>query len=706
MTIVYRRGTPQLEFAVAKLDVALRQLGRSPTHRDLASLSETADILIISDTSEVIYLRGLAGRASLDSIQEEGFQILRLSQNNQPVLCVVASDETGSMYGLLDLAEQIQISGSLSGVKEKRSNPHLSFRAIKFNLPWSAYRGSENEAMNLHMETARDLRFWERFLDMMAENHFNVLSLWNLHPFPYMIRAKNFPEATPFSDKELAGWQRFWRQLFEMAKNRGIDTYLVNWNIVVSPEMAKAHGVKERNDTSAIVRRYTRESVTQVINEYENLTGLGVTLADWMNNFEGEGKMTPKEREDWIEGTFIEGIKRADRPARFIHRSVLAGSPIEMRRVISSADFPDPVWVPIKFNWSHGHSTPRLSISHEYHSGEIDERFWTPRPKNYHIAWTVRNEDFFILRWGQPEFIRRHIARNNKEYVKGYIIGSEDYIPAKDYSHEKPSEHVTWDYAFEKQWLFYKTWGRLLYNPDTPDRVFEAAFSQRYGESVGETLLRAYKLASRMPLRLASFYRATWDFTLYSEGFLAPARSGGLFDEVSPFISVDELIEHETLDSTYLSIPDYISAQLEGEKIISSSLTPLELADSLEQDGEAALELVKGLTAEAERNLETLACEIADVQAWAQLSRYFAEKLRGGVALETFRRTGRAREKEKAVSHLERAADRWDAVVSVTEPHYHAIPTVELDEQQFSWANFQDQVRRDIQIARRAKPEK
>ncbi|MHC4682603.1 MAG: hypothetical protein ACYTEK_28465, partial [Planctomycetota bacterium] len=342
-----------------------------------------------------IFLPGPALESAVSPrIEPEGFQIARKRSTNKTVVCVIGRDETGAMYGTLDLAEQIRTAKGLKNIEKKLSNPRFEFRAIKFNLPWSSYRPEANPAMNLHTQTCRDLNFWQRFLDMMAENRFNVLSLWNLHPFTYMIRPKGFGEACPFSDKELARWQRFWRRLFRMAKERGIETYVVNWNIVVSPEFAKAHGLKERNDTSDIVRRYTRQCVRQVIDEYDELTGLGVTLADWMNN------MTPKEREDWIQDTFVERMKQARRPAKFIHRSVLAGSPVEMRRVIDQANFPDPVWVEVKFNWSHGHSTPTLAITHDYSSGQIDERFWKPAPENYRIAWMIRNEDFFVLKRG------------------------------------------------------------------------------------------------------------------------------------------------------------------------------------------------------------------------------------------------------------------------------------------------------------------
>ena len=87
-------------------------------------------------------------------------------------------------------------------------------------------------------------------------------------------------------------------------------------------------------------------------------------------------------------------------------------------------------------------------------------------------------------------------------------------------------------------------WGRLLYDPVTPDSVFASAFNNRYHIKSGNDLFEAYTAASQMPLDLASFYRATWDYTLYSEGFLAPYASGGMHDTVSSFISIEELIDH------------------------------------------------------------------------------------------------------------------------------------------------------------------
>jgi hypothetical protein len=701
VSIAYRKDCTQLNFAVSKLAETLSKVNETPLLYDLSDISDK-NIIFVTNAPEAIFLPGVFMEKLIDpKVKHEGFQIVKIISGNKVIICVIAPDERGAMYGTLDLTEQMQMKNSLREVEEKVINPHFEFRAIKFNLPWSSYRPNENPAMNLHTQTCRDLNFWRQFLDMMAENRFNVLSLWNLHPFTYMIRPENFPEACPFSDRELAQWRRFWRRLFSMAKERGIGTYVVNWNIVVSPEFAKAHGARERNDKSEIVREYTRQCVTQVVDEYDDLTGLGVTLADWMND------MTPKEREDWIQDTFVKGMKLAKRPAKFIHRSVLAGSPVEMRRVIDEASFPDPVWVEVKFNWSHGHSTPRLAITHDYSTGQIDERFWKPKPSNYQIVWMIRNEDFFILRWGEADFIRRHIAINSRDYVGGYFVGSEGYIPAKDYSH-KQNDHVTWRYAFEKQWLFYKLWGRLLFDPNTPDAVFSADFDRRYGSNIGERLFEAYALASRMPLRLASFHRATWDYTLYSEGFLAPAQTG-FDDKISPFISIDELINHKTLDPEYMSIPDYVELMIDNKKIDDALLTPSKLADDLENDGNRALKLVEDLQHSSRQNAHTLNCEIADVQAWAYLSLYFADKLRAGIALETFRKINAGEQKAKAVQLLENAAQHWKKTVEVTQQHYHPVPAVQLSRLKekhkavFSWQQYSNQVKRDIQIVKAEK---
>jgi hypothetical protein len=629
------------------------------------------------------------------------------------LIAVLGGDNRGMIYGAFALAEAVRNGTPLANVKATEQKPNLEFRAIKHNLPWETYRPSS--ALDQHIPTARDLKYWEAFLDMMVENRFNAISLWNLHPFTFMVQPKSFPEASPWSGREFGEWQHLYREIFRMAKERGLDTYIVFWSIFVSRELAEAHGVAKQNfyphyfvrgDTSEIVRRYLRESVKQVLEEYPDLDGIGVSHG------EGMAGMTPLERQQWVDDVLIAGALQADRsrPVKLIHRvpfsSGLSSDPGASKTVEQvtraaierlAGRFEGPIWVEVKFNWSHGHSTPKLV---KVHGGELGDTYFAPKPTGYKITWQVRNEDFFALRWGVPSFIRRHIALNGgADYVGGYFVGSETYIPALDYF-TAVKEPVDWKWAFERQWLFYKLWGRLLYDPSTPDAEFEAEFSRRYGPKAGK-LLQAYSLASATQLRLASLYDSTWDFTLYSEGFLA------LQGEQTKYISVERLISQPTMDPDYVSVSEYTQTRLAGGSF-SGRITPPALAGLLERDNREALRLVNDIDPAGNASLMY---EVADVRTWANLGLHLAEKLKGAAALQTYRLKGGEDNKRAAVGHLQRALSYWDEVVKITRPiyrdmrltHYNHNSFDANDKNLFHWALIRDEVANDIEIAQGAR---
>jgi hypothetical protein len=630
------------------------------------------------------------------------------------VLRISGGDARGLVYGAMEAREQVLNGIPPHELKGHAATPRLAFRGIKLNTPWDSYRPSS--ALDQHTATMRDSKFWEDYLDMMVENRFNVFTLWTMHPFTYMIRPKNFPEASKWSDGEFAEWQRLHREIFRLAKERGLDTYVVFWSIFVSEEFAKAHNPASRNfyphyyvdgDTTPVTKRYLRESVTQMLLEYPDLDGIG------LSHGEGMAGMTPLQRQQFVDEVYIAGAleARKSRPVKLIHRvpfsSGLSSGPgvsTDVEKITREAmerlgdRFTGPIWVEMKFNWSHGHSTPKLI---KVHGGKLGDTYFSPPPANYKVVWQVRNEDFFALRWGDARFVREHIRLNGTaDHVGGYFVGSETYIPALDYF-TAVEQRVDWRWAFQRQWLFYKLWGRLLHDPATPDEVFEAEFTRRYGRS-GELLLRAYALASRTPLTLARIYDFRWDFTLYSEGFLA------LQGEITRYIGVDALIKSPTLDPDYISIADYAGRKQTKKSFARSALTPLETAAMLEENSREAIDLVEDI--ETARNA-SLMYEVADVRTWSYLGLHLAEKLRGAVALETYRVSGGERHKRAAVEHLSRALAHWDEVIRITRPIYKDMRLTHFNHNSFDanpnnlfhWALVRDEVARDVEVARTAK---
>lgn len=575
----------RLRFALGKLESALQQRGDAMKRRPLDGATAQPDVVVL-----------IADGAAL-SPGPEGFSLAR-------------RDERGAMYGVLDVAEQIRAGTPWNQIQERTVKAQFEFRALKFNLPWSAYRTSP--ALEQHQATCKDLRYWEAFLDMMAENRFNVLSLWSLHPYTYMIRPKNFPEACPFNDAELAEWKKLWSGIFAMAKERGIETYLLNWNIFVSPEFSRAHNaapwsaslshIGKESETNALVTRYTREVVTQVLDEYPDL--------------------------------FI------------------------------------------------------------VHGGKLSDAYWNPPPTRHKVVWTMRSEDLFILRWGQPDFVREFIQRQGaKDYVGGAIIGSECYIPALDYM-TKEGPHKTWRWAFERQWLFYTVWGRLLYEGATPDRVFVALLEERFGAGLGEELLQAWKLASQVPLHFASFHRGTWDGSLYTEGFSSWIDRD---DGARTFFGIDAFINHPVLDTKrYVNIADFVKA---GGVAEPGKLTPLALAAQLDRDGAEALRRVAGIRARTTPS-PTLECELADIEAWVAYGSYFAEKLRAGVAFATARAKNDAKQQAVAISALERALAHWKRLAELGGT-FNRLPVPSNSKEPLSWTSLTPVVERDIEMSRK-----
>ena len=626
---------------------------------------------------------------------------------------ITGGDGRGLVYGALAVREQLRNRQPLTKLPTGVQKPALAFRGIKFNTPWDTYRPSS--ALDQHVDTVRDLKFWEAFHDMMVENRFTAISLWTMHPFTYMVRPKNFPEAGKWTDAEFAEWQRLYREVFRMAKERGLDTYVVFWSIFVSEEFSKAHGVARQNfyphyyvdgDTSEVTKRYLRESVTQMLEEYPDLDGIGVSHG------EGMGGMTPLQRQQFVDEVYVAGALAAKRatPVKLIHRvpfsSGLSSGPgvsADVEKITRAAmeklgtRFEGPIWVEMKFNWSHGHSTPKLV---KVHGGKLGDTYFDPLPSNYRVVWQVRNEDFFALRWGVPDFIRQHIALNGHQpHVGGYFVGSETYIPALDYFTASP-DPVDWKYAFERQWLFYKLWGRLLFDPATPDMVFESEFTRRYGKGK-EKLLPAYALASNTQLRLASLFDSRWDFTLYSEGLLA------LQGEETHYIGVDALIRQPTMDPDYVSVADYVKAAQTGGSFADSKVTPAELADSLERDSRAALALIQSMRAGGNASLQY---EVADIRIWVGLGQHLAEKLRGAIALETYRATGNEEQKQAAIGHLEKALAHWDEIIRISRPIYRNMKLTHYNGNSFDanpnnlfhWALVRDEVAGDVEVARTA----
>jgi hypothetical protein len=166
--------------------------------------------------------------------------------------------------------------------------------------------------------------FWREFLDEMARHRFNVLSLWNLHPFPSLVKVPEYPEVAlddvkrslvPMDDTfSLSGGDMvrpvtlsrletvkrmtigekigFWRNVMQYAHERGIEVYWFTWNIFTFGAEGKYGITPEQTNQKTI--DYFRASVRELVLTYPLLDGIGITAGEQMEDRKDEFSKEPR----------------------------------------------------------------------------------------------------------------------------------------------------------------------------------------------------------------------------------------------------------------------------------------------------------------------------------------------------------------------------------------------------------------------------
>ena len=669
MNIYYDETDSCITFGVSKIIEALKCRGIMVLERRLQNLP--SEIIV---ESIVISIEKKLSQENI--IDAEGFAIKRRGQ----ALYIISAASRGAMYGALDIAEQIQLYG-IENIKEKTESPFLKMRGIKFNLPWEPY--DTGEPITRNEPVCWDMNFWRQYIDMLAMNRYNCLTLWSRHPFHLMFRLEKYPETTYLSDTELEHNMRFFRELFGYARNRGIDTYIITWCVDIIPQVVKglglpphfadyrtSHAVRQESEP---IKDYFRECVKTLLLTYRELTGIGTSGSEEMV---GDALV----REKWVAETYLEGVKQSGRTVPFIHRTnQQSGKPIKDLFV---GHYPGQTYISWKYSNAHMYSYPKPIFDQLWGAWEgvnMDE---------VKVTYTVRNDDIHTLRWGDPEYVREYVINMKKPYVHGFYWGADGYIWGIDFQHEDKG-HKRWKYDFEKHWYQFALWGRMSYNPDLPEETWQNHFHQKYGRS-GEDLFYGLKAASKIVPAVSQLFWLNYDFQWHPESCLS--NSG--YKTIKDFVNGSSMP-----GSGVLGIRDYVRAMLEGQT--SDGKTPQDIISELERSSRSVMDIYERLKKQlrADEVDGELECILLDLQAWAFLGLYYREKFAAAVKLSEFHETSNAERKIEAIQSLEQARDWWIKLGNVWSQHYKPY-LMTRTKMTFGWPLYIKQIEQDIEIAK------
>lgn len=653
----------------------------------------------------------------LPTLEPEGYAVRIQRSEGQTICRVIGADASGAMYGGLDVAEFIRHGTTVDRLQDYHKNPFISRRGIKFNIPLDARTPSYSDNGDAAQHNIAEMwseSFWEEFLDQMARHRFNTLSLWNLHPFPSLVRVPEYPDialndvkktTVPFQAttrglgmstadtlshlttvKEMTIEEKisFWRHVMQYASDRGIQIYMITWNIFTYGTEGNRYGIDDRQDNETTID-YFRASVRSLLETYPLLAGIGVTAGENMQHLP-----SPYSDEEWLWRAYGEAVldvkhSHPERQIHFIHRAHETSL-----SAIHEAfrEYPDTFTYSYKYSLAHMYSSVKPPFIYR-------EDFIHNLPGGSKTWLTVRDDDFYYFRWGNPEFARQYIlGMPSPERLAGFYMGPDGFIWGREFVSTEPD--TPRQMIISKLWYSFSIWGRLSYDPALPDHLFLKQLEARYPEAGSRLLFEAWATASKIVPLVTTFHWEgnSLDFQWYPEACCSIPRYKG-------FHTVQHFIEDAPMpESGLMSIPEYADHLLHQRQM--PGLTPPQVADDLQNYADRTIQLVQTIGKASDKELRLL---LGDLQAMSFLGLYYAAKIRGATELHMYRMTSEASCRSRSIEYLQQAAAFWKEYATVTARQYVPQQLTRQGSAAVDVEQLLEEVNKDIDIAANAVPQ-
>ena len=581
-------------------------------------------------------------------------------------LRIRAGDEEGALHALLDMADSLEARGDLSALREGMNVPYIQNRGIKLNVPLDARAPSYTDCGDSAQENIAFMwqeSFWQGLLDRMALQRYNALTLWNLCPFPVMVRVPEYPDAalddvmissfmaggtsralrfyTPEMKENLVCIRRmtieektaFWQRVFQYAADRCIRVYLFTWNLYLYGLEDSGYNLTERADDPE-TQRYIRCSTAALLRAFPTLAGIGVTAGENLCV-----EWTEQQDMHWVRNTYgraVEDVLRDD-PARdltLICRTHQTTLPLVKE---AFADFKGKLELSSKYAMAHMTALEKPHFS--------DELLASKTPGTG-VWLTLRQDEFYLFPWADDVFLDSFMRQLPMTDLRGFYLGSDGIIWGVENQSRSPEAKNR--YWVDKHYFFFALIGRLGYRGEVDDAEKRMLLRRLAPGLPSAELLEKYRHASHAVRLISLAHWRPYDFQWYPEGccYLNEPDTTTVFDDLNNFLRCGAY-----------PTAGFVSVRETAEGCAGDAVNALQIADEilLESDLADGIALPEA-DACSERELK------ADLERITCLARYYAQKLRAAVLLLQDRREEAARYMKEAVEHWHRYSDetsRW-----------------------------------------------
>jgi len=465
-------------------------------------------------------------------------------------LYVASTDDSGALYGCLELAQRIRAAGKLPKQISFEDEPAMTLRGTcvgmqkTYILPGrKVYEYPYTPEL---FPWFYDKELWREYLDSLVANRMNTLYLWNGHPFASLVKLKDYPEAVEVPPDVFAQNVEMFHWLTTECDKRGIWLVQMFYNIFLPKPLAEKHGVPTQLAApTPLASDYTRKSIAEFVKQYPNV-GLMVCL--------GEALQGTENQINWATNTILPGVLDGMKAAGLKEQP-----PVVIRTHAMNPEAIMPACFTVYSN---------LFTETKYNGESLTT--YEPRGK---AAETHRN----MAKLG-PHLVNVHILSNLEpfrygatEFIRKSILASRDKLGASGL-HLYPLAYWNWPYSpdianpplkqWERDWIWFEAWARYAWNPDVPkaeDRSYWVGrLSNFYGcdTNAAGKILDAYNDAGEVaPMLIRRFgitegNRQTLSLGMTLDQLVNPKRYGAIeelwLSQAPPGERLDEFVRKES----------------------------------------------------------------------------------------------------------------------------------------------------------------
>ena len=637
----------------------------------------------------------------------EGYTIRR----DKKGYAIEGNDPTGVIYGAVELADRLRLSGSLSPsvslsvatqsqptIKEK---PAMAMRGTCIGLQKTVYL--PGHAVYEYPYTPEnfpwfyDKEAWIRYLDMMVENKFNSLYLWNGHPFASLVKLEDYPFALEVDEETFKKNEEIFSFLTHEADRRGIWVIQMFYNIILSKPFADHYGLKTQDrhrPITPLISDYTRKSIAAFIEKYPNV-GLLVCL--------GEAMATIDDDVTWMKETIIPGIKDGlaalGRSSSSLGRSSSSldrpssslGSPSSSVATQSQQALPPIV---LRSHDTDGPLVLKESLplypniyTMSKYTGESLTTYepggpWGETHRQLAAAAPVHIDNVHILanlepwRWSSPAFIQKTVqAMHRVHHSKGLHLYPQASYWDWPYTADKLPDGQRL-LQLDRDWMWYQAWGRYAWN-DQRDSVsdgfavgngersyWKRVLADYYGidTTAAGHLLNAYDEAGEIAPKLLRRFGIT-------EGNRQTLLLGMTMGElVNPYKYTIYPGFYESCGPEGEKLIEYIEKECKGLPHVGE--LPLDIVDQCVNHGDRALIEMGAIATKPTRHADEFERVWNDFLCYASFAKAFQLKVRAAAEVLRYKWTQDISHLETAEKWLEQSLSIWYDLSRMTDQWY------------------------------------